>query len=697
MTIVDDSPLMPATARSVSVDVGGTFTDVVSLDPETGELLVGKSPTTASAPADGIIAALGEIGVSLSEAHRFFHGTTLAINTLLERRGAKVGFITTAGFRDILEIGDASWPPYRLTWKRPAPLVPRRLCREVPGRIAADGSVVVELDVEGVAFEARTLVEEGVDAIAICFINGYAYPQHEQLAAEALERAGIAVPVVASHQISRRYREYPRAMTAIGEAYLRPRMQRYFDQLRRGSEASGFSGRLFITSSDAGVMGIGEAREHTLRTLVSGCASGVAGAAAVGRAQGWDNIIAIDMGGTSFDAGIVQGGTPAMRISSQVEGFEFQTPMVELATIGAGGGSVAWVDEVGALNVGPQSAGADPGPSCYGRGGTDATFTDAALVSGLLPETLLDGGMRLDVGLAAEAVERAVGGPLSLTLQDAASGIVSLIEAKMARTIEDITVGKGFDPRDFVLFAYGGSGPLVAAVLASELAVPTVVVPPHPGVFSAWGMHTLDIVHDFGLTLLSKLPMEEAEAVEVTEFAGLLTQADEALAREGIPLEDRTIVRSVEMRYDGQEHTLEVAIDGTAQTPSAGDLRTRFAAQHQAAYGFVLDDAVEIVGCRVRAVGRLPKVAANGSDVAAREAPAPAPDSTRRVTHRASGSADAEWKVYRRAQFTPGSRVEGPAIVEELTATTLIPPDWSVACDRHSNLVLTPRAQPDGS
>jgi N-methylhydantoinase A len=678
-------------ARSVSVDVGGTFTDVVSLDPATGELLVGKSPTTASAPADGIIKALDEIGVSLSEAQRFVHGTTLAINTLLERRGAVVGFITTAGLRDILEIGDASWPPYRLTWTRPTPLVPRRMCREASGRIAADGSVIDELDVDAVVREAQDLVRDGVDAIAICFINGYAYPQHERQAVEALVHEGIAVPVVASHQISRRYREYPRAVTAIAEAYLRPKMQHYFDQLRRGSEASGFEGRLFITSSDAGVMGIAEAREHTLRTLVSGCASGVAGAAAVGRSQGWNNIIAIDMGGTSFDAGIVQHGKPAMRINSRVEGFEFQTPMVELATIGAGGGSIAWVDDVGALNVGPQSAGAEPGPACYGRGGTDATFTDAALVSGLLPDTLLDGRMRLDVGLATEAVERGVGLPLSLGLLDAASGIVSLIEAKMARTIEDITIGKGFDPRDFVLFAYGGSGPLVAAVLAQELSVPTVVVPPHPGVFSAWGMQTLDIVHDFSLTLIEKLPTDEGEKVEIGEFADLLLQADEALAREGIQAEDRTLLRSIEMRYDGQEHTLEIPVDGAAQAPNTGDLRARFTAQHQAAYGFALDDAVEIVGCRVRAVGRLPKVNVDGvRDAEGSGSPLPAPESTRTVTHRASGAAADTWAVYKRAQIRSGDRVDGPAIVEELTATTLVPPDWTITRDQHGNLVLTP-------
>jgi N-methylhydantoinase A len=681
-----------ASRYSIAADVGGTFTDVVSLDHETGALLVGKSPTTALKPASAIRAALGETGVRLAEADRFFHGTTLGVNTLLERRGARVGLLTSAGFRDLLEIGRATWPPYRLTWSRPAPLAPRSLCRDVAGRILFDGTILEELDESAVERAARELVAEGVDAIAICFLGSYAHPVFEQRAAAAIVRAGLTVPLVLSHELSRRYGEHERAVTALGEAYIRPKMRAYFQELERGIEADGFGGRLFVTSSDAGVMGVAQARERTLRTLVSGCASGIAGAATVGRSRGWDNVIAIDMGGTSFDAGIVRDGTPAMTTTAHVAGFEFLMPMVELATIGAGGGSIAWLDSAGGLDVGPQSAGADPGPACYGRGGSFATFTDAAVVSGLLPDSLLGGAMSLRADLAAEVIERTIAKPLGLEVVEAASGIISLVEAKMARTIEDITVGRGVDPREFVLFAYGGGGPVVACALAAELAIPRVVIPPHPGVFSAWGMQTLDIVHDFSATVVRNLPESDDAPVSLGEFAELYAQAQATLEREGILEGDRLWFRTLEMRYDGQEHTLPVSISGV-EAPTAGELRERFSEQHQLAYGFVIDGAVQVVACGLRAVGLLPDRGreSNLNVLRGRDSSAGA-FGRRLVTHRASAARAASWPLYRREELAEEAAIDGPAIVEEFTSTIVIPPRWIGAADGRGNLILESRA-----
>jgi N-methylhydantoinase A len=675
--------------QSLSVDVGGTFTDVVSVDLATGNLLVGKSVTTASAPAQGIIAALDAIGTDLANAGRFFHGTTLAVNTLLERRGARVGLLVTDGFRDVLEIGRASWPPYRLVWAAPKPLVERRLCRGVAGRVLRDGTVLEELDIEEIVREGQALITEGVEAIAVCFINSYSQPGHERTAAAALAAGGISVPIVLSHEISRRAGEFERAVTTAGEASLRPKMRKYFEALRDGSEAGGFHGRLFMTSSDAGVMGIEQAASRTLRTLVSGCASGVAGAAALGRAHGWANMIAIDMGGTSFEAAVVRDGYPAMRATSVVDELEFQIPMVELATIGAGGGSIAWVDDGGGLQVGPRSAGAEPGPACYGLGGEEATFTDAALVTGLLSDELLGGGLRLHRENALGAIERTVAGPLGLAPLEAASGIVTVIEAKMARTIEAITIGKGVDPRDFVLFAYGGGGPLVAAPLADELSIPTVVVPPHAGVFSALGMQSLDIVHDLSVTCVQPLPPDGAEFT-LPQFSDLLDGARRVLEGEGVGAGDRLALASVEMRHQEQEHTLTVELGAPTEPIETDVLRRRFAELHELAYGFMIEGPLEIVGCRVRAIGILPKPRVwGGSDNGAGKAAPPTPTAHRTVSHWTSRVKEERWPVFDRSSLRSGEPIEGPAILSELTTTTLVPPRWNVVCDRDGNLILS--------
>ena len=462
--------------------------------------------------------------------------------------------------------------------------------------------MLTALDDGDVVEKTRSLVEAGAEAIAVCLVNSYAEPAHEARVGKLIAQEFPDVLVVLSSQLTRRYRELPRTVTAVGEAYLRPRMQRYFDELRSGLRSRDFHGQVFVTSSDGGVMGLDLARDRALRTLVSGCASGIAGAASVATMSGWDDIIALDMGGTSFDAAIIRNGHPAMLPTAELAGFEFLMPMLDLATIGAGGGSIATVDSVGSLSVGPRSAGSMPGPVCYGRGGTEPTVTDAAVVAGLLPTELLGGRMALLADDARSAVEKHVAEPLGLSVPEAAAGILAVVEGKMAQLLEEMTIGEGLDPRTFTLFAYGGGGPLVAARLAEQLGSRRVVVPRYPGVFSAWGMQTLDAVQEFSRTYILNPRGLPAEDLAVP-FDEMVEQARAALASEGFSSEQISILRLVEMRYESQEHTLLIPFDDAG----ADALRAAFDTAHHEAFGFTVPGEAEIVTYRLRAIGALPK------------------------------------------------------------------------------------------
>ena len=669
-----------------AVDVGGTFTDIVVLEAETGEVRHAKTSTTPEAPAEGVLHAIHKAGVSLADADFFFHGTTLGINTVLERTGARTGLITTKGFRDELEIARLNWPMYQLHWDQPPPLVPRYLRCGVTERLRADGSVVEPLNESELREAVERLLRNGVESIAVCFIHAYAFPQHEQRAGQIIATECPEVEFTLSHLITQEYREYERTSTTVIDAMVKPRMAGYIDGLAARLGEDGFAGEFLVSRCDGGVMGAAEVAERSVRTLISGPASGVMGAAELGRRLGLAEVIAVDMGGTSFDAALITGGEPHLQPIARVEGMPMLMPSIDLATIGAGGGSIAWLDAGGALEVGPQSAGADPGPIAFGNGGTEPTFTDAALVNGLIdPDYFLGGEVKLDLESAREGIAAQIAGPLGVSLEDAADGIVALTEAKMAGTIEEITVGKGFDPRDFALVAYGGGGPLVASALAVYLEIPTVVIPRSPATFSAWGMLTLDIVRDFSRTQVSLL--ERLDAGRLSEpFAELETRAVHALERENVPASERQLVRSVDMRYENQEHTLSVpAADMAALQPDA--LRARFDEQHGTAYGYSLTEPVEVVAYRVRAVGSLEKPAqpllAQGSPTSehARKGGRPA-------RHRDSGGL-LEWSVYERDLLQAGNRVAGPAIVEEITTTTLVPPGRALTIDELGNMVIT--------
>nr|WP_292721717.1 hydantoinase/oxoprolinase family protein [Microbacterium sp. 13-71-7] len=662
---------------SASADVGGTFTDVVTVNRITGEVRVAKAPTVAEDPSQGIAHALETAGADLAQMERLVHGTTTGINTLLQRKGARVGFLTTQGYKHLLLIGRGNWPSFRLTWERPEPLVSGRFAAEVRERIKADGTVLVPLDIDDVIAQVGRLIEAGAEAIAVCFINAYVNPQHEQEVGRILAAHYPDVVVCLSHELSRRYREYERAVTTVGEAYLRPRMRHYFDSLTRGMKESGFAGRLFITASDGGVMGVDRARDSALRTLVSGCASGIAGASIVAQAEGWDNLLAIDMGGTSFDAALIRNGHPVIAAEASVAGFEFQVPTISLSTIGAGGGSLAYLDSVGGLHVGPESAGAVPGPVCYGRGGEQPTFTDAALVAGLVPETILDGKMQLSRADAEAAIRKRIAEPLGLSVQQAASGILRIVESKMAMLLEEMTVGNGLDPRVFTLFAYGGGGPLVASRMAEELGIRRILVPQHSGVFSAWGMQSLDVVKEQSLTRVQSLDGKSREDL-AEPFESLVHASARELEAEGFSASEVVLLKFVEMRYESQEHTMLISFDERG----AEALHAAFDDAHRARFGFTVQGEVEIVTYRVRAVGQLEK-----HDMAPTiHAPSHMPEERRRTVHHRTNAEAQSWLILRREDLGSVPRT-GPALVEEETSTTVVPEGWTFRND-NGNLVI---------
>jgi len=671
-----------------AVDVGGTFTDLVVLDGATGEVSFAKAPTTPQEPAEGVLTAIAKSSLVLPDADTFFHGTTLGINTMLEHKGAKTGVITTRGFRDILEIARMGWPMYQLHWDQPPPLVPRYLRREVTERVRADGVVLAPLDEDQLRREAAWLVEHAVESIAVCFLHSYAFPEHESRAGEIIESEFPDIAVTLSHLVTQEYREYERTATTVGDAAIKPRLARYIDDLEQSLKREQFGGAFLLTRCDGGVMSAAEAKERPIRTLISGPASGVMGGVALSRWIGVPNLICADMGGTSFDAALVIDHEPAISASTRIEGLPLLVPVIELATIGAGGGSIAWIDAGGALNVGPQSAGAVPGPICYGKGGTAPTFTDAALVSGLIDiERFLGGEMALDLEAAREGIRSEIAEPLGLTVEETAAGIVALTEARMAATLEELTIGKGYDPRDFSLLAFGGGGSLVASALAARLGIPKVIVPPSPATFSAWGMLTLDVVHDFARTSLSNLA-----ALNPDDFAARFAELDEhataALGREGIAAEQRALLRSIDMRYEGQEHTLTIPLDSSFFADvDLAQLRQTFDERHLVVYGYSMADPVEVTAYRIRAVGSLdkpkePAVAQGG------ESAEHALKGSRRALHRESGG-EFDWAIYDRDLLQAGNRLHGPAIVEEAAATTLVAPKQELLVDERGNLVLT--------
>ena len=672
-------------AKRLAVDIGGTFVDAIEFDRDTRTTTLEKASTTPGDPTTGVLDSVQKVGTDLEETEAFVHGTTLGINAFLEREGANIGIITNEGFRDIYEIGRTSVEResmFDIQYQKPETLVPRRRRVGVPGRMDANGEVVEPLDEDAVREAADYLVDEhDVDGIAVCFIHSYQNPDHEEQAAAVLEDAHPELSISISSRITREYREYERTSTAVLDAYIKPTFEAYVDELGGQLEANGFDGPFFVTRSGGGALDAENAKYRPVHTILSGPAGGLIGASYVGDVTGTDNLITIDIGGTSLDACVIEDGTPAVEHEADLENFPMMIPVYDIRTIGAGGGSIAWLDG-DLLKVGPKSAGADPGPICYGRGGTEPTLTDAALELGYLdPAAFLGGDMDLNVEDVSRQIETKLADPLDMSVTDVSRGIFDVTLANTVGAIREITVEKGLDPRDFTMMSFGGAGGMFVPLIGREMGVDGIMIPQAPSVFSAWGMLMADIVYDFSRTHIETLQDIDLDDLE-SEFETLEGEARETLDEEGIASEDQQIHRSMEMRYLGQEHTVEVPANGV---DSIDELSRRFEEHHQSRYGHTMDDPTEAVHLRVRATGEsdkpeLERASGDGGVEAAHVGT--------QTAYCFAEQDHVEFDVYEREPLSGGDVIEGPAIVREPTTTIVFHSDQVAEIDSYGHIII---------
>ena len=673
--------------HAIALDVGGTFTDVALVDEASGRLWVTKTPTTPGDPSTGFIAgvdkALALAGADAASLRHVLHGTTTATNAILESKGAATGLLTTTGFRYVLEIGRHDIPrrANMFAWVKPARPVPPELIFEVDGRVTVDGEELEPLDEAAVRDAARRLRQAGVSSVAVCFLHGYANAAHEQRARALLvaEHPGCAVSL--SSEVLPVFREFERAMGTVLNAYVQPLVGRYVARLADRLRARGITAPLSIMKSNGGVIGAEVVRTQAIHTALSGPAAGVIGARRVGEAAGFRDLISVDVGGTSADVCLVRGGEAEVTVEGRIGTWPLQVPMIDIHTIGAGGGSIARVTDDGTLTVGPDSAGAQPGPACYGAGGEEPTVTDAHLVLGRIPAHLLGGEIRLDAERARHAIDERVARPLGLSLPAAAQGILDIVNNNMVGALRLVSVERGYDPRDLALVPFGGAGPLHGADLAALLAMRTVVVPRHPGVLSTLGLLGTEARNDYARTLLQKPPDYDLGAVAAV-YAELEVQAQGWLAAEGVTSSGRQVTRLADLRYRHQG--FELTVPWPERDLSVGRLLARFHERHRQLYTYALPDApVEIVTLRVAAAGRvrrfsLPPLGRHGR---------PRASVTRRRVYFA-GSGWTECPCLDRERLEVGTAVRGPAVVEQLDATTVVPPGQRATVDRVGNLVI---------
>jgi N-methylhydantoinase A len=671
----------------LGIDIGGTFTDFTLYDPDshavTGLKVASTPPDFARAVEDGLDRLAREHGVDLRAIDVMVHGTTIAVNTLIQRTGARLGLLVTEGFRDLLEIQRLRLPnPLDLYGGRPEPLIPRARVAEVRERLRASGAVDTPLDEAGVSEAARRLAEQGVEGFVISFLHAYRDPSHERRARALAERAAPGVPVSASHEVWPEAREYERtALTAVN-AYVQPKVRRYLEGFEAALAARGVPAVPYVTKSNGGIMPVAAAQRQTVSTLLSGPASGVIGAAYVATAAGLGNLITLDVGGTSADIAVVEEGRPRYSTTEQIGGIPVMMPVVGVTAIGAGGGSVAWVDEVGVPKVGPQSTGANPGPACYGRGGKEATLSDAFLVSGFLdPDRFLGGRMRLDRALAEEAVGR-FADRLGMSLHEAAESVVRVAVSNMYAAFTKILSRAGVDPREFALVAFGGAGPLVGSLLAREVGIPAVFVPRAPGTLCALGAITTDVLNDAVRTVHGRLDALDLAAL-AGEQRGLEAELLAWVSEHAVDVERTTFRHGADMRYVGQSYEIEVGVEPEwLATGVRARLLEAFHRAHERVFGHADPHApVEVVNLRAQLRGVRPRVPLV-------EVPAGTgarPTSTRRIWLEGR---PAQAQVYERASLGRGDRVVGPAIVEQPDTTVLVPSGDAATVDRFGNLLV---------
>ncbi len=689
----------------IGIDIGGTFTDAVVLEESTGDFRPVKVSSTPDDPSVGFIQALTRtfetLGVKPERVSFAVHGTTVATNTIIQQKGARVGLITSEGFRDILQIAWQIRPDlYDVFYEKAVPLVPRHLCMGVPERVDADGTILVPLDEEAVRRCGRSFKRQQVEVVVVCFLHSYRSPTHELQAARIL-RQEFGLLVCATSDICPEYREYPRASTAVVNAALLPEVGSYIERLEGRIQTAQVNTGLFLMTSGGGIIASDTAKENPVQLVESGPAAGVIAAAFVAETAGFKDLIALDIGGTTAKVALIEDGRPRLAREFEVgaaavatttrnkgQGYPVKTPVIDLVEIGAGGGSIGHVDPGGALAVGPQSAGAQPGPACYGKGGSEPTLTDANLALGRLnPDYFLGGELQLERRLAEKAVHRSIAEPLRMTVTEAANGMIEIANAGMTGALQLISVEKGIDPRGFVLVAFGGCGPLFAAALAGALQMRTVLVPPSPGVTSALGLLATDLRHDYVRTYITPTAEMDVEVLNNT-YREYEERAAVLLLQEGVARSQIRFIREVDMRYLGQSSELRVRLRNARLDKSlVSELNHDFFAAHERSYGFaVTTEPTEIVNVCLSALGSVPRPKRRKLPPGTVSVEAALKE--RRPVYLIPEKRFEPTNIYDRYQLKAGNRILGPAIVEEIDSTTFIPTGCLAEVDGYGNLLI---------
>jgi len=676
---------------ALSLDVGGTFTDVILADRAGGALHVAKSPSVPSAPADGFFGGVDKMldlsGAGPAEIATVLHGSTIVTNAILEGKGARTGLVTTRGFRHVLEIGRAEIPRAAnlFSWVKPKRPVQARHIFEVPGRVRIDGTEAAPLDEAAVEAAAEAIRAARLDAVAVVLLHSYANRDHERRTGEILRSSLPDVEIALSIDVLPVFREYERTVATALNASVQPVVRHYIGRLSAGLADRAIEAPLLVMKSNGGACPPEEAARGAVHLALSGPAAGAQGAAWLGRAAGIDDLLTIDMGGTSADVALIRNGQPALSTAGRVGVHPLAFPMIDIHTVGAGGGSIATVTEQGAIRVGPESAGADPGPACYGKGGERPTVSDANLLLGRIPPALLDGEVALDPAAAEAAIRSHVAEPLGIDLIAAAEGIVDLVNANMTGALKVMSVERGLDPRDFSLAAFGGAGPVHGADLMRELQAASLLVPRFPGILCAIGLLTTDLRYDFAVTRLQRAGAFDAAATEAV-FAELTDEADRCLEANGIPPERRRFRRLADMRYEKQGVELTVPLNGAVTQSALAGLVADFHALHERLYTFSDPAApVEIVNQRVEAAGLTDKFDLPELSAAPTERPEPAGERLASF----GGDTLRATPTYRRETLLAGHTIEGPAIVDQLDATTVLLPGQTALADRFGNLIVS--------
>lgn len=680
-------------AYMIGVDVGGTFTDFSVFNKETGELFNYKDSSTPADPSRAIVKGVQDVldikQAGPGEVDYLAHGTTVGTNALIEKKGCKLGLITTKGFKDLMEIGTQRRPSlYNLRAQKPYPLVPSGLNCTVTERIRYDGSIETPLDEEETRQVIRYLKDKGVQAIAVCTLFSFINPVHELRIEELIHEEFPEAYVTVSSKLAPEFREFSRMSTTVMNSYLGPVMEKYVNNFRNSIAQMGIGVEPYVTQSNGSIISIKETIDCPIKTALSGPSAGVIAAAFIGKQCDADKIITFDMGGTSADISLIENFTPQVSNERLVEGYPARIPMINIITIGAGGGSIAKIDEGGALKVGPKSAGATPGPACYMRGGEDPCVTDANILLGKLNQKkILGGRMDVDIELAKKAVQTKICDKSDLTQEQAANGIITVVNSNMVRAIRSVSVEKGYDVREFSLMAFGGAGPLHACEVAKELGMHEVLIPPHPGTLCSLGLLLADTKFDLSRTNIVNGAEDNLKIVN-EQFANMVEQGTGLLDKEGVPKERRVFQFSIDMRYQRQNFEINIPVEsGQMDGETLKKALADFHAEHKRSYGYCKEDAiVQFVSYRVSAIGIIDKPDLKPLPLSP-EALLPKPIEIRNVLFQGA-TEFVETPVYQREEFVPGQSIPGPCICEQMDTTLVVPGGWTIFVDGYHNLKI---------